>query len=1004
MKVCHSSILAVIIRREVQKKMQEHIIQVDRNCCHAIADLVRLCEFATVERTLQIVLQRYGVSNINELRVGSVVHTLPSIALLQTINNHVELMIDGHLSRKSFITLKTLEDEIVDSLRSSLIPGILSLRHRLGVDVPNDHCSQIVVQEDPNELSLDDPTDNRSYNTSNNNISSSSAKGAMVSFADYGVGLLEDHPKIQHAMMRCGRSVPFSSAVTTKTEKRSWLCDVEVLQNIVLYLSHLDWKGDTRIFDPRGFESFLCTKYDVSHISALGIVVVGNMRADVAALRTAVSYRVAAISEVTKTELRDFYAVSSFASNPDRSASTSKRRRKEENEVDERHCGGEDSTTTSHKRRSKENKRVVSISCSPSRSAVQFFVDFMVKEHEQKSVFHPSFKTVHSYVHKYFCCDKSAAQYARSTGNGNDKRTINKHSTRGDAGGDSMRLVRDNSTDCVSIPQNLYDTLTQVASEYLMLHLGGSRYVEKRLVYEKEQVQEQEEEEQGEEEEEENEEEEDDEKNEKGSEENQEKVMDKAVDAKHIDNSIDHQVDKDGNGNDDDDDSDEDEDEDNNYKEKINQQTEKEELRRATTRKEGETGETYGSTAHTNMPEIMSFSFSPQEVSASHLKSSTVPQSLTKDPFSFPQHMPGRLSTNRDTTSAKAKSNNAARIVVVEAADLQHLLPYLDNPSVTSRMGARAEPCFTQGVVPPIPPPPPPPPPPQLQPAALHTHPSGLPDLPPWPPVVSIPAGPRYPFPPLSNPDTELAVQSGARNSNRSTCQVRPLQPYPLFADIASIGRWGESLVYQLLRTQLSDNHTVQWVNKTEESMAAYDIIIQRHSSATSTSSNIKGSEVPFHERMGTSMDTAAVRNRNGKGMGDVDVRTYTRYLCGGGVENTNIGDTTMGDRAADKTYIDSSSKSSSNNKNNINCLALPDFFTQGHGKAYIEVKTSTFTDRNVFTISPWEWDFATKEPRVPYHVIRVNGAGDGQKVHVVILMDIVKLVEDRHVKLCLAL
>ena len=72
--------------------------------------------------------------------------------------------------------------------------------------------------------------------------------------------------------------------------------------------------------------------------------------------------------------------------------------------------------------------------------------------------------------------------------------------------------------------------------------------------------------------------------------------------------------------------------------------------------------------------------------------------------------------------------------------------------------------------------------------------------------------------------------------------------------------------------------------------------------------------------------------------------------------------------------------------------------------QVFVEVKTTRFSDLNVFEMSLWEWQFATSEPRVPYHVYRVFNAGDPQNVRIVILKDILSLLTEKKLKLCIAI
>ena len=69
----------------------------------------------------------------------------------------------------------------------------------------------------------------------------------------------------------------------------------------------------------------------------------------------------------------------------------------------------------------------------------------------------------------------------------------------------------------------------------------------------------------------------------------------------------------------------------------------------------------------------------------------------------------------------------------------------------------------------------------------------------------------------------------------------------------------------------------------------------------------------------------------------------------------------------------------------------------------FVEVKTTRFPDLNVFELSLWEWQFATAQPKVNYHIYRVFNAADPSNCRVVILRDVLRLIQARRVKLCLA-
>jgi hypothetical protein len=91
------------------------------------------------------------------------------------------------------------------------------------------------------------------------------------------------------------------------------------------------------------------------------------------------------------------------------------------------------------------------------------------------------------------------------------------------------------------------------------------------------------------------------------------------------------------------------------------------------------------------------------------------------------------------------------------------------------------------------------------------------------------------------------------------------------------------------------------------------------------------------------------------------------------------------------------------NMKSNHSCPSGGPQRQIGAKTIFIEVKATQYSDKNVFQISKWEWDFMSSLPRVQYDIYRVYNAGDGQKVKLTVYRDVFKLVEERKIQLCLA-
>ena len=72
--------------------------------------------------------------------------------------------------------------------------------------------------------------------------------------------------------------------------------------------------------------------------------------------------------------------------------------------------------------------------------------------------------------------------------------------------------------------------------------------------------------------------------------------------------------------------------------------------------------------------------------------------------------------------------------------------------------------------------------------------------------------------------------------------------------------------------------------------------------------------------------------------------------------------------------------------------------------RQYIEVKTTRYNDNNIFELSLQEWEFATAMPRVQYSIYRVYNAGQLAKARVVVVPDVLRYIQCKEVKMCLAL
>ena len=80
-----------------------------------------------------------------------------------------------------------------------------------------------------------------------------------------------------------------------------------------------------------------------------------------------------------------------------------------------------------------------------------------------------------------------------------------------------------------------------------------------------------------------------------------------------------------------------------------------------------------------------------------------------------------------------------------------------------------------------------------------------------------------------------------------------------------------------------------------------------------------------------------------------------------------------------------------------------PNSCAAGSITVFVEVKSTRFSDLNVFDLSLSEWDFATRDTATRFHLYRVFNAGNPAAVRLARVQDVRRSVEAGSVRLCLA-
>ena len=224
----------------------------ERNVCSIIDTIVQGGGYAQFSMVLSILLSQHNVLTLQDLGHPS----LPTLDLLLALEKKVNTFVNLYLATHDIVSLRDLEVEVVQLLRSFNIPTLSELKQSMTTD------KNEVDIEYP--LEADDVVGNQASEKSSAPSSSSASSPplpSVFSFQKYGIGQLQKHPFIIHHL-----------PVTLKRQ----LGACEVYKLFASYLDSQDSRMKYRNIDVLAFANYLCKNVNVELLAETGIIFTSN--------------------------------------------------------------------------------------------------------------------------------------------------------------------------------------------------------------------------------------------------------------------------------------------------------------------------------------------------------------------------------------------------------------------------------------------------------------------------------------------------------------------------------------------------------------------------------------------------------------------------------------------------------------------------------------------------------------------------------------------------------
>lgn len=423
-------------------------MDVSFRCLEIILEISAAGCYVTFEMVIQVLFERFNISCFQDIGINSY-HDVPVLAALDEIQSKVSSYVQIYFLNEtsSVKSLVDLEIQLVVMLQSFCIPVLMSFG--------------ISKAQDPNEIDIEQQEPHT----------------VAVTFEDYGVGPLHLNPILLQYLF-----------IPPSCSREKYISSGEVLRELLQFVTSQGIRRSSSIVcDIKAFELFLLERYSITSLQEIGIMFSGTFARELLMASHVCATNDRILIDEQKNFLNEVLKIHS--SQPATSSSTSSKPHwNEENQIQESSSG----------------KNMAWSLQPPMRASVASFLDectSMLDRKRASSPYPPSFAQMHGVVATVL--SELTAVGGEISNPTSKKRQRKRRNLREEeeevlalpiehfpamSSGKSVLKRSSVSSDNEQTPltesnkNRRREQVAEVLTEYLMLHIGGKKYLRKRLV------------------------------------------------------------------------------------------------------------------------------------------------------------------------------------------------------------------------------------------------------------------------------------------------------------------------------------------------------------------------------------------------------------------------------------------------------------------------------------------------------------------------------------------
>jgi len=258
-----------------------HRTAISRHALEIVAEIASSgLGHVTLEMVVQVLLDRYGVTDMAALRAGGV-RDVPALHLLSELQRKTDAFLQAYFATRSVLAYVDAERELVDALNAFALPPLPSL-------AGDATAAAVAAVADPNEIDLDADVGAPAALAAADAAAAAAVRPPLPArYEDFGLGALYLHPLVaayfpvqQHVLA----SAP-ADGVSAEGVLAAFVSARDVLAALAAADADALPAATLRSAEAAAAaEAYLCAHWDVPSLLAVGVVLQGDLALEVRTL------------------------------------------------------------------------------------------------------------------------------------------------------------------------------------------------------------------------------------------------------------------------------------------------------------------------------------------------------------------------------------------------------------------------------------------------------------------------------------------------------------------------------------------------------------------------------------------------------------------------------------------------------------------------------------------------------------------------------------------------